>query len=59
MFERVVAALTAANEKPYPITASLGVSVRALSELTDYEEVINEADEIMYRNKTAKKYQRT
>lgn len=58
-FERIIAALTAANEKPYPITASLGIAVRALSELTDYEDVINEADEIMYQNKTAKKCQRS
>ncbi|MBR1822756.1 MAG: diguanylate cyclase [Ruminococcus sp.] len=57
-FENVMNAMTSAAEKPYPLTASLGTAIRPFEKDMNIEDVINEADEIMYQNKVAKKCQR-
>ena len=57
-FENVITAMTNASEKPYPITASIGTAIRRVEKNMNIEDVISEADEVMYQNKTAKKCQR-
>lgn len=57
-FENVITAMTKASEKPYPITASIGTAIRCVEKNMNIEDVISEADEVMYQNKTAKKCQR-
>ncbi|MBQ8928511.1 MAG: GGDEF domain-containing protein [Oscillospiraceae bacterium] len=46
---------SAAAGKPYPLTASIGCAVRPLTQDLSPDEVIREADSIMYRRKTAAK----
>ena len=54
-FDRAIEVLTSASGKPYPITASLGTALRRIEKNMNIEDVINEADEIMYRHKAEKK----
>lgn len=46
------------SNKPYKISASVGYVIRPITGAEDIEGIIAEADSLMYRNKTARKFQR-
>ena len=46
-------------EKPYPLSASVGMIFEEISDNLDLDAVINRADDKMYEHKMARKKQRT
>ena len=46
-------------EKPYLLSASMGCAIASVNEALKVDCVIDEADEVMYRNKVARKRQRS
>jgi diguanylate cyclase (GGDEF)-like protein len=57
-FNEALEKLTADIDKPYPVTASVGTALRKVVKQLNLEDIISEADEMMYQHKTAKKCQR-
>ena len=57
-FNEALEKLTADIDKPYSVTASVGTALRKVVKQINLEDIISEADEMMYQHKTAKKCQR-
>ena len=55
---RILNTMAQNNVKPYPITASIGFAIRKFGGNTNIEDIINTADERMYRYKVEHKRQR-
>lgn len=56
--ERLIRDVNGVADKPYPVSASVGMICKEISEDIDVDDMINSADDKMYRRKAARKRKR-